>query len=99
VEGIEDRPGEPLVVHVEQAGARPWCHRCGGPSRVKDRDPVTLADLPCFGRPVRLVWDKFRLCCPDGDCEMGRTLVIYLALVVLANLWFERRSPPTQDNV
>ncbi|MST31252.1 ISL3 family transposase [Acidimicrobiaceae bacterium USS-CC1] len=50
---------------------RPWCHRCGGPSRVKDRDAVVLADLPCFGRPARLVWQKFRLCCPDGDCEMG----------------------------
>ena len=68
---VEDRLGEPLVVHVEQAGARPWCQRCGGPSRVKDRDLVALADLPCFGRPARLVWHKFRLCCPDGDCEMG----------------------------
>jgi low temperature requirement protein LtrA len=27
----------------------------------------------------------------------GRTLVIYLAIVVLAHLWFERRSPPAQD--
>ena len=68
---VEDCPGEPLVVHVEQAGDRPWCHRCGGPSRVKDRDLVSLADLPCFGRPARLVWHKFRLCCPDSDCEMG----------------------------
>ena len=68
---VEDCPGEPLVVHVEQAGRRPWCHVCGGPSRVKDRDPVSLADLPCFGRPARLVWHKFRLCCPDADCEMG----------------------------
>jgi transposase len=69
--GVEDRPGEPLFVRVEQAGARPWCHRCGGRSRVEDRDAVTLADLACFGRPARLVWHKFRLYCPDGDCEMG----------------------------
>jgi transposase len=68
---VEDAAGGPLVVHVEQAGARPWCHRCGGASRVKDRDPVALADLPCFGRPARLVWHKFRLCCPDRDCDMG----------------------------
>ena len=69
--GVEDVPGEPLVVHVEQAGARPWCHRCGGRSRVKDRARVVLADLACFGRRARLVWHKFRLCCADDDCEMG----------------------------
>jgi transposase len=68
---VEDSLGEPIVVHVEQSGRRPGCGRCGGVSRVKDRDVVVLADLPCFGRPARLVWHKFRLCCPDGDCEMG----------------------------
>jgi transposase len=71
VVGLVGRPGEPLLVHVEQAGDRPWCHRCGGPSKVKDRDRVVFADLPCFGRPTRLVWHKFRLYCPDDDCEMG----------------------------
>jgi transposase len=69
--GVDDRPGEPIVVHIEQSGARPWCHGCGGPSRIKDRDEVILADLPCFGRPARLCWHKFRLYCPDEDCEMG----------------------------
>lgn len=69
--GVLDPPGEPLVVHVEQAASRPWCHGCGGPSRVKDRDVVVLADLPCFGRPTRLVWHKVRLWCPDRDCEIG----------------------------
>jgi low temperature requirement protein LtrA len=29
----------------------------------------------------------------------GRTLVVYLALVVLAHLWFERRSAPAQPHV
>ena len=29
----------------------------------------------------------------------GRTLVVYLALVVLAHLWFERRLAPIQDPV
>ena len=69
--GVDDWPGEPIVVHVEQAGDRPWCHACGGPSRVKDRDQVVLVDLPYAGRPSRLCWHKLRLCCPDGDCEMG----------------------------
>jgi len=69
--GVDDRPGEPLVVHVEQAGGRPWCHSCGGLSRVKDRAEVVFADLPCFGRPARLCWHKVRLACPDRDCERG----------------------------
>ncbi len=69
--GVDDWPGEPIVVHVEQARQRPWCHSCGGPSRVKDRDEVVLVDLPYAGRPSRLCWHKVRLCCPDGDCEMG----------------------------
>jgi hypothetical protein len=60
-----------MVVHVEQAADRLWCHRCGGRSRVKDRERVVLADLPCFGRPSRLCWHKVRLGCPDSDCEMG----------------------------
>src|SRR5690606_6447580 len=25
-----------------------------------------LVDLPCFGRPARLVWRKHRWCCPAG---------------------------------
>lgn len=69
--GVDDRPGEPVVVHVEQAGERPWCHACGGPSRVKDRDEVVLVDLPYAGRPSRLCWHKIRLRCPDEHCEMG----------------------------
>jgi transposase len=69
--GLYYRPGGPLMVHIEQTGERPWCHRCGGRSRVKDRDEVVFADLPVYGRPTRLVWHKVRLYCPDDDCEMG----------------------------
>jgi hypothetical protein len=32
---------------------------------------VALVDLPCSGRPARLVWHKHRWCCPDDDCEVG----------------------------
>ena len=28
-----------------------------------------LRDLPCFGRPARLVWIKRRWRCPDIDCD------------------------------
>jgi transposase len=69
--GVDDVVGEPIVVHVEQAGARPGCPDCGGRSSVKDRPRVELADLPAFGRPARLVWHKFRLCCGDADCDKG----------------------------
>jgi hypothetical protein len=31
--------------------------------------PVHLRDLPCFGRPARLVWIKRRWRCPDSDCD------------------------------
>jgi hypothetical protein len=32
---------------------------------------VSFADLACFGRPARLCWHKYRLRCPDPDCEVG----------------------------
>jgi len=38
---------------------------------VKERPTVTFTDLPCFGRPVRLVWRKHRWACPDPSCPVG----------------------------
>jgi transposase len=66
----DDRHG-PLLVHVETRGPRPRCPDCAGALRVKDRPVVVLVDLPCFGRPTRLVWRKFRWSCPDGSCLVG----------------------------
>jgi len=68
---VEDVDDGPLVVHIEQAGARPACAGCGGPAAVKDRQVVELVDLPCFGRPARLAWHKFRLACDDDDCAVA----------------------------
>jgi transposase len=68
--GVEDRPGGPLMVHVEQAGDRPGCLGCGGRPVVKDRETVELVDLPAFGRQTRLCWHKVRWACPHGDCAM-----------------------------
>jgi transposase len=68
VDTVEDQP---LTVHIEQIGDRPGCPDCGGPSMVKDRSKVVLADLPAFGRPARLVWHKYRLECPDPGCAKG----------------------------
>lgn len=37
-------------------------------AEVEDRRLVEPADLPAFGRPVRLVWRKHRWRCPAGSC-------------------------------
>ena len=69
--GIEDVRDGPLWVHVETCGPRPWCADCAGALRVKDRPVVELVDLPCFGRPTRLAWRKFRWACPNEMCLVG----------------------------
>ncbi|MFN8111005.1 MAG: transposase family protein [Thermoleophilia bacterium] len=47
------------------------CPGCGGAAVAPDRPPVEYRDLPCFGRPVRLVWRKRRHRCPHPDCDLG----------------------------
>lgn len=42
---------------------RLWCRR-SGPRRRK----ITLHDIPCFGRPARLIWAKRLWRCPDERC-------------------------------
>jgi transposase len=69
--GVVDVAGEPIVVHVELETAAPACPSCRARARVKERPPVELVDLPCFGRPSRLVWRKHRWCCPDRACPTG----------------------------
>ena len=68
--GVEDQPPEPLRVHVESRVDQAWCRACGGRAAVKDRPAVTLVDLPCFGRPTRLVWHKHRWRCPGVECRV-----------------------------
>jgi transposase len=66
--GVEETV-EHLRVHVEVPVAVMGCTQCGTRARVKERPIVELVDLPCFGRPTRLVWRKHRFTCPDPDCE------------------------------
>jgi hypothetical protein len=68
--GVDDRPGGPLAVHVEQAGPRPACLGCGSTPAVKDREMVELVDLPAFGRRTRLCWRKIRWACVVVECPM-----------------------------
>jgi transposase len=70
--GVEDGGvGLPLRLHVEIRAPRPMCDGCGSVAEIKDRPQVELADLPAFGRPVRLVWRKHRWRCPDPTCPTG----------------------------
>jgi hypothetical protein len=68
--GIDDERTDVVVVHIESRVSRPGCPSCGTQAWVKDRPPVRLVDLPCFGRSCRLVWHKYQWCCPDPDCGM-----------------------------
>jgi transposase len=58
--GIDDDRSDVVVMHIETCVGRPGCPACGIPAQVKDRPSVELVDLPCFGRPARLVWRKVR---------------------------------------
>ena len=58
--GVDDEHEDAVVVHIEVLVSPPCCGACGTPAWVKDRPAVVLEDLPCFGRPARLVWHKHR---------------------------------------
>jgi transposase len=68
---VDDERHDAVVVHVESRVERPGCPACGALAWVKDCPAVELVDLPCFGRPARLVWHKHRWRCPNGDCDVG----------------------------
>jgi transposase len=74
--GVDDDLDGPLRVHVESRTDQQWCRECGVRARVKDRPPVSLIDLTCFGRRVRLVWHKHRWVCVETSCPAGSWTVI-----------------------
>ena len=74
--GVDDDLDGPLRVHVESRVGQGWCRECGVRAQVKDRPKVSLIDLPCFGRQVRLVWHKHRWACPETSCSAGSWTVI-----------------------
>lgn len=57
-----------LVVRVESTATVAWCAVCGVRAEPQDRMPVEVRDLPCFGRPARLVWNKRRWRCRENAC-------------------------------
>ena len=95
---LDDRPGEPLRVHVESRLESTWCQACGVRARIKDRPVVELIDLRCFGRAARLVWRKHRWCCPEPLCPAGswthvdeRIAAPRVAMTVRAARWATRQ--------
>lgn len=65
---VTDTPGE-VVIRVETTLTTTGCGACGTRAAAHERREVALRDLPCFGRPTRLVWAKRRWRCPDVDCD------------------------------
>ena len=57
-----------VIVTVETTADFVGCSSCGVRAEAKDRVRVDIRDLPCFGRPARLVWLKRRWRCADPDC-------------------------------
>jgi len=66
--GVDDEPGGPLRVHVETTATVVGCAACGTRAWLRDQRPVALVDLPAFGRPAVLVWNKRRWRCPEAVC-------------------------------
>jgi transposase len=76
VRGVYDEPDGPLRVHVESRLDQGWCRDCGTRAVIKDRPRVEFVDLPCFGRPTRLVWHKQRWRCREPACSAGSWTVM-----------------------
>ena len=64
---VEETSSE-VIVTVETTADFVGCPSCGVRAVAKDRVRVDIRDLPCFGRPARLVWLKRRWRCADPDC-------------------------------
>lgn len=66
---VTETPSE-LVIEIETDADVVGCPGCGCRAESQDRMPIQIRDLSCFGRPVRLVWDKRRWRCREAECAM-----------------------------
>ena len=64
VEGPEE-----IVVTIETTIDVVGCTGCGVRAEAQGRVAVAVRDLPCFGRPARLVWIKRRWRCRESLCD------------------------------
>jgi len=68
VPAVAEFPDE-VWISVETTADVAGCPRCGVRALAHERKRVDVRDLPCFGRPARLVWLKRRWRCADADCD------------------------------
>ena len=61
-------PMTTLLITVETDQILAGCPDCGVIAIGHGRRRVPLNDIPCFGRPVRLIWTKRLWRCPDEHC-------------------------------
>jgi len=64
---VTEGEGE-LIVRVETVDDVVACSGCGQCAESQVRVDRHLRDVPCFGRPVRLVWRKRRWRCRGRGC-------------------------------
>ena len=64
---VGERAGVVRVV-VETPASVMGCRVCGVVASSHGRRDVRLVDVPCFGRPVRLVWRKRTWRCAETMC-------------------------------
>jgi transposase len=64
---VTETPAE-VVIEIETTAAVVGCPGCGVRAEAQDRMAVDIRDLPCFGRPARLVWRKRRWRCREVLC-------------------------------
>jgi transposase len=57
-----------VQVVVESAAEQMGCRGCGVVAQSHGRRDVSLVDVPCFGRPVRLIWRKRTWECGEPQC-------------------------------
>ena len=65
---VSETPGE-VIIDIETTADFVGCSQCGTRAEPHERMSVHIRDLPCFGRPARLVWNKRRWRCTEADCE------------------------------
>lgn len=64
---VADQAGVVRVV-VETPPEATGCRTCGVIAHSHGRREVRLIDVPCFGRPVRLIWRKRTWRCAEEKC-------------------------------
>lgn len=62
------RDRQNVWLRVEQVVKDPSCPKCRTRAWIKDRPEVSYIDLPVYGKPMRLIWRKHRLTCPNPAC-------------------------------